>query len=1010
MASPPVLVFAGNRIDEPGRSSVRFPNDSVPRVRREVAAVLKQLKPRLVVGAAASGTDLIVLSEAARQSIPTHIVLPLEVERFREVSVADQGPEWVDLFDAALADCRDHSVFDLSAHDDWYLRGNDIILDEADRLADTDPVVGLVVAAPEDGSASIDLLEKLVDRGWGYSMIDPRPDPRDVVRQFLNGEKLDAEVLKPLVGALKRERGGFYWVRRLLTVVLRGDGDRVAMAGLPSEDWAWQQLAIALYKDDGLPREQAFTEAEEILEDKLRLGTTTDPETLGIGGALYKRWWQHAQQVPLLKRSEELYLRGHRVPGNDGYCGVNAAFVSDLLEVLDGNFDPAGESTGDAIRREVIKLVSPLVEPDLPGRRHYFLWATLGEAHFALREFEAARQAFASSVSEADPKPDLWELETTARQLGEIVRIKHLDTEAAWEEARIALQELVHDPEALRTMLSGRVGLALSGGGFRAALFHIGALARLADGDQLRRIDVVSCVSGGSIIGAYYYLELKRLLTDKSDEQIAQQDYVDLVLRVIEGFTAGVQTDIRNQVYASPLANLKLVRSNWNGTRRLGELYEKNLFGRIADGHGGDRRLLRDLVFDPRGEINFDPARRNGWRRNKVPSLYLNTACLNTGHCWQFTGSWMGEPAVAINGDVDANERLRRMYQDQVPDTIEPITLGEAVAASSAVPGLFPPLLLTGLYDDRTVSLVDGGAQDNQGVSTLLDLDCNLVLVSDGSGQLASVNSPPTDRMRVSLRSASSVQHSLRSAYFRDVQSRTSNGALRNSAWIHLKSGLEGGEVNWVDMNEPLRTPSLGLTPYGIDKEVQRSLADLRTDLDAFTDIEANALMLSGYSMMDHALDGWREDVPETRLDIDWPFLSYRRFLTTDSSVAPIRREILRHLTIGSRIFGKLSMYHAPVRTAGRAVAAALLLAVVAAIVRWPSAVVSVAGWSSLVGVALVLVAVIGQRVALLRWVGRWLTALVMATVGWIPGRLYLVAGRPLQLRAGQLRHSVRSR
>jgi predicted acylesterase/phospholipase RssA len=54
--------------------------------------------------------------------------------------------------------------------------------------------------------------------------------------------------------------------------------------------------------------------------------------------------------------------------------------------------------------------------------------------------------------------------------------------------------------------LNGKVGLALSGGGFRAAFFHVGVLARLAD------VEALSCVSGGSILGALYYLELRREL------------------------------------------------------------------------------------------------------------------------------------------------------------------------------------------------------------------------------------------------------------------------------------------------------------------------------------------------------------------------------------------------------------------------------------------------------------------------------------------------------------------
>ena len=46
------------------------------------------------------------------------------------------------------------------------------------------------------------------------------------------------------------------------------------------------------------------------------------------------------------------------------------------------------------------------------------------------------------------------------------------------------------------------VGLALSGGGLRATLFHLGALMRLREMGWLGRLDRVSSVSGGSIMAA----------------------------------------------------------------------------------------------------------------------------------------------------------------------------------------------------------------------------------------------------------------------------------------------------------------------------------------------------------------------------------------------------------------------------------------------------------------------------------------------------------------------------
>src|SRR6187431_1635599 len=87
-------------------------------------------------------------------------------------------------------------------------------------------------------------------------------------------------------------------------------------------------------------------------------------------------------------------------------------------------------------------------------------------------------------------------------------------------------------PQPATDESGAKIGLALSGGGHRAALFHLGVLARLAEVGLLRRVEVISTVSGGSILGALYYLHLKRLLETKPDAEITDSDYVEVVARV----------------------------------------------------------------------------------------------------------------------------------------------------------------------------------------------------------------------------------------------------------------------------------------------------------------------------------------------------------------------------------------------------------------------------------------------------------------------------------------------
>lgn len=51
-----------------------------------------------------------------------------------------------------------------------------------------------------------------------------------------------------------------------------------------------------------------------------------------------------------------------------------------------------------------------------------------------------------------------------------------------------------------------KIGLALSGGGYRAAAYHIGTLRALHKLNVLDKVDVISSVSGGSITAAFYVL------------------------------------------------------------------------------------------------------------------------------------------------------------------------------------------------------------------------------------------------------------------------------------------------------------------------------------------------------------------------------------------------------------------------------------------------------------------------------------------------------------------------
>ena len=172
-----LLVHAGNRIDLPGRIEPRFPAAAVVDVRPRIERLLFDLSPEGVVSAAASGADLLVLDAAQGLGIPVWIVLPLTEDQFLETSVSDQGQEWIDRYHRVRAAATEVAVADLSAHDDWYLRGNDVILARAEAVAAElgggEPVgISALVIRPavNDGrSATDDFAAKARKRGMTSS-------------------------------------------------------------------------------------------------------------------------------------------------------------------------------------------------------------------------------------------------------------------------------------------------------------------------------------------------------------------------------------------------------------------------------------------------------------------------------------------------------------------------------------------------------------------------------------------------------------------------------------------------------------------------------------------------------------------------------------------------------------------------------------------------------------------------------------------------------------------------
>jgi len=694
-----------------------------------------------------------------------------------------------------------------------------------------------------------------------------RPDSENIAeaKAVIAGKEIKSRPLLRLVAELKQERA-FGLARKALGKHQADYLDkRISIPTKTEQRKLTQQLSLCTYKDPDLNPFDKLDSALDILKglDSLDLKSndcTKDQETLGQAGAIFKRKWELTSQTTYLETSLAYYLRGYTqgVAKDYGYTAINAAFVLDLLANMEAT-EPDAHAKADhakKIREDIVSVLPGLADP-----QEWWFPVTIAEAYFGLRRYEEALPWLKKAA--ALPGVSEWEWETTARQLARLLQLH--EKKATPPRAKAVLTEFLGWRSAgLDSLLKGKIGLALSGGGFRASLFHIGMLAKLAELDLLRHVEYLSCVSGGSIIGAHYYLEIRNLLQEKADTEIKQEDYIDIVKRVEKDFLDGVQTNVRVQVLSEWSANAKMIYSpDYSRTNRLGELYEEMIFSRVkyaesaANGATGSNKLfLNELKIQPLGEEpGFSPKDLNWRRAAKIPILVLNATPLNTGHNWQFTTTWMGEPPAGTGSEIDTNYRLRRMYYDDAPAPHNTMRLGYAVAASSCVPGLFEPLQLNGLYKDKSVRLVDGGVHDNQGADALLEQGCNVLLVSDASGQMDAQDEPSKGLLGVPLRANSILQARLRESQYHELDARRRSGLLQGLMFIHLKQGLESQAVDWVycqDPGDPVTNQPL--LPYGIQCAVQNKLSMIRTDLDSFSDAEAYALMTSAYRMTEYAL------------------------------------------------------------------------------------------------------------------------------------------------------------
>ncbi|MBV6419380.1 MAG: hypothetical protein DAHOPDDO_00596 [Ignavibacteriaceae bacterium] len=263
-----------------------------------------------------------------------------------------------------------------------------------------------------------------------------------------------------------------------------------------------------------------------------------------------------------------------------------------------------------------------------------------------------------------------------------------------------------------------KIGLALSGGGYRAAAFHLGTLKKLHKLNLLQNIDFISTISGGSIIGAYYGLHGKDFAKFEKDfKQLLQKSIIGKIIFSLE-FLVRILLIIAIWIFSFVLFPVWVAINIFFISLILIGIFFFKIFPTTKLVSKAYKKLFyKDF------KLNSIP---------KSPGIVMNSTNLDTGTLLSFTSEKVFDSTYKyqLNKDLVFN-----------PEKIE---IAKAIAASTAVPYAFSPTYFTRNeffdkkdYDKVKPTLVDGGLYDNQGIYRLTKMDseykCDIVIVSDGS-------------------------------------------------------------------------------------------------------------------------------------------------------------------------------------------------------------------------------------------------------------------------------------
>jgi len=355
--------------------------------------------------------------------------------------------------------------------------------------------------------------------------------------------------------------------------------------------------------------------------------------------------------------------------------------------------------------------------------------------------------------------------------------------------------------------------LAMSGGGFRATLFHLGSLWRLNEFGLLPKLKVITSVSGGSITAGYLGLRWKTLQFDKD----IANNFVSEIVQPLRTFCSGTY-DILASVFG--------ILPGISGGDVVACRYRKKLFGDAT---------LQDLPDE-----------------TAAPRFIIYATSLQTGASVRFSKTFLRDYKVGMIANPT-------------------VSLANAVAASSAFPPMLSPVHIdTRRYEwvqekgnvffgnarlRKRLALTDGGVYDNMGLEAIQDR-YETVLVSDAGAPLELDQNPSSMWLNLTLRVIDLTSEQARALRKRWLIQDFRNNKRQGTYW-----GI-GTHIDDYQLSNAMTK----------DNEITASLSAIRTRLNRFTDEEQCRLINWGYALTDAAL---RKHVHANAPPGKWPYPDY---------------------------------------------------------------------------------------------------------------------------------------